>query len=652
MPRHLLIVLLLWMPLANVTNAQNKPASAPAKSRAADKRTKVIKVYKGEEVLLGDTSFVAAHDTTIRITPREARYVRVRKNRSAIATMFYDTLEQRAANGRVTKDIFGAVVKTRGSKERLVNSIIISENVFKPYDGLKVKSIVIKTIDVLEGSVIDTLERATTKVGIFVNKVHRDTRARIVERNLLIHVGESVDPYRFADNERVLRQFRPLRDARIYLQRDRKHKDEVHVIVAVQDVASLGFTGFRRSAHDYRFDAFHVNLGGTGTFLGLSYFHNAYYKPNDGWSATVANPNLFGTFIKGEVHYADNFIHKSGGAALSRDYFTPEIKYGGGLSYNKSDENFYIDGYDTLRLRYHETSFELWGGRSFQLRPRVNLIVNALVNPRNFESEHFVSSDSNVFMIDRTLVAGNIWLVKRNYLKSLRIRGFGRTEDIPVGAGIGLMYGKEFNDFSNRDYFQLEAIASKYFPRIGYINVLAAGGTFIREGKAENGLLTLNATAFSDLIRLRRTQMRNFLFFELMRGYNRVTERSLMITGKWRDANGNIPIGNRRLSIGAESDYFMPWYFYGFQFTLYGRFDLYLLSMDELIDRNSLFYSVKAGIRTLNENLVLPSFSIELGYFGKNAPLFPAAWQIRFITQLPDLFQAFATFKPEVRPFR
>jgi len=576
--------------------------------------------------------------------------VKVRKNPSAIAAMFYDSLEQRASGGKTTKDVFDMVVKKKGNKERLVNSIIVSENVFKPYAGLTIKSISIKTVDVLEGSVIDTVQKATTRVGIFVNRVHRDTRTRLIQQNLLIGAGDRVDPYRLADNERILRQFRPLRDARIYLSRDPKTKDAVHVVVVVQDVASIGFSGARRSWQDFRFDVYHVNLGGTGTLARISYFRNAYYDPHNGWEIMLGHPNLFGTFIKGEVLYANNFIHERAGFALSRDYFTPEIKYGGGVSLYQSDEKFYIDGYDTLHIPYHETAFELWGGRSFEVRNRVNLIANALINPRRFSRYSFVSADSNVFLQERTLVAGNVWLVKRNFLKSLRIRGFGRTEDIPVGAGVGLMYGREFNEFVSRDYYQVEAIAAKYFPRVGYINVIAGGGTFVKNGKAEDGLIALNATAFSDLIRLRRTQMRNFIFFEMTRGFNRILDRSLILTGKWRDQSGNIPIGNRRLSVGLETDYFMPWYFYGFQFTLYYRGDIYLLSEDDLIDRRSLFYSVKAGVRTLNENLVLPSFSIELGYYGRNAP-FPAAWQVRFITQIPDLFPVFASFKPRVKSF-
>mgnify|MGYP005811197383 CR=1 FL=1 len=629
--------------------AQGKPDATKSKS-GTRREFKSFQVKRGELVILRDTSFIASRDTTLKVPVRQARYVKVRKNPSAIAAMFYDSLAQKAASGRVSKDVFEMVMKKRGSKERLVNSIIVSEDVFKPYEGLTIKSIAVRQVDVLEGSVIDTLQKATTRVGVFVNRVHRDTRTRLIEQNLLFRVGDSVDPYRLADNERVLRQFRPLRDARIYLSRDRRQKEAVHVTVVTQDVASLGFSGARRSWKDFRFDVFHVNLGGTGTLARISYFRNEYYDPHNGWEFMVGHPNLLGSFVNGEVIYTNNFMRERIGASFNREYFTPEIKVGGGITYNQSHENFYIDGYDTLRTPHQLTMFELWGGRSFEIRKRTNIIANALINQRRFSERPFVSGDSNVFLHDRTMVAANIWLVKRNYLKSLRIRGFGRTEDIPVGAGVGLMYGHEFSEFADRDYYQADVTYGKYFPRVGYLNVSATGSTFIKESRNEDGLLSLNATAFSDLIRLRRTQMRNFIFFEMARGYNRVLDRSLILMGRWRDKQGNIPVGNRRVSIGLETDYFMPWYFYGFQFTLYYRADVYLLSEDELIDRRSLFYSIKAGVRTLNENLVLPSISIELGYYGKNAP-FQAAWQLRFTTTLPDLFPVLMSFKPQVKTF-
>ena len=618
---------------------------------AQDQPNKKLKVKKGYQVILRDTAFVAKRDTTITLTPRQAKTVRIRRNPSDIATMFYDSLEHRASGGRVSKDIFAMVVKKKGNKERLVNATIVSESVFKPFEGTKIGSVVIKVVDVLEGSVIDTLQKATTKIGIFVNKVHKDTRINIIRQNLLFKAGDTIDAYRMADNERLLRLFKPLRDARIYLNRDKKNKNVVHVVVVVQDVASVGFTGARNTWQDFRLDVFHVNLAGTGSRLQLSYFRNENYEPHNGYEVILQHPNLWGTFLQGQVQYADNFIHKRAGFSVGRDFFTPEVKYAGGVGYYHARENFYVEEYDTLDLPHTENNFEAWAGRSFEIRKRTNLIFSALVNSRKFYETSFVSSDSNVFFHDRTMVLGSVALAKRNYFKSLRIRGFGRTEDIPVGESVALIAGPEKNEFGDRFFVQGNVTVARYFPKVGYLNASASLGTFLRKGTSQDGVFSLSATAFSDLIRLKRTQMRQFVFFGLTQGLNRIIDRTLELEGRWRDDVGHKPIGNRRVNIGLETDYFMPWYFYGFQFTLFYRGDIYLLARNSnLVDTRSLFYSVRAGVRSLNENLVLPAFSIDLTFYGKNEN-FPAAWQFRFTTTLPDLFITNLSFKPQTAPF-
>ncbi|MEO5978490.1 MAG: hypothetical protein ABIS36_02725 [Chryseolinea sp.] len=618
-----------------------------------DQPTKRIRVKKGQQVILPDTIFITRRDTTLVLTERRAKRLRIRKNPSSIASMFYDSLEQRAASRRVSQDIFKAVIKKKGKRERLVNAIIVSESVFTQYEGLKIESISVKVVDILEGSVIDTLQKATTKVGIFLNKVHKDTRINIIRQNLLFRVGEKLDAYRMADNERVLRGFKPLRDARLYVVRDKKKKDAVHVTVVVQDVSAIGVAGTRNSWEDFRLDVFHVNLGGNANQLQVSYFRNTSYSPNNGYEILLRNPNLGGTFLQGQIQYADNFIHKDIAVSVGRDFFTPEIKYAGGATFYNTHEHIYIDQYDTMKLPYIENYYEIWGGRSFEIKKRTNLIVSALVNPRKFSNTPYNSADSNTFFHDRTLVLGNITLAKRNYMKSLRIRGFGRTEDIPIGAAAGVIFGREFNNFSDRYYSEINGSIARYFPKIGYLNVGFSTGAFINKGTFQDGQLSVSATAFSDLIRLRNTQMRQFVFFGLTKGISRVFDRSLLIEGgRWRDNVGHIPVGDQRLAVGLETDYFMPWYFYGFQFTLYYRGDIYLLAnSSSLVDYQSIFYTVKAGVRTLNENLVLPSLSIELGYYGKSDK-FPAAWQFKFTTTLPDLFASTLGFKPAVKAFQ
>jgi hypothetical protein len=104
-------------------------------------------------------------------------------------------------------------------------------------------------------------------------------------------------------------------------------------------------------------------------------------------------------------------------------------------------------------------------------------------------------------------------------------------------------------------------------------------------------------------------------------------DRLSPLPGKWRDENDLSPLGNQRMTLGLESVYFMPWYFYGFQSALFYRVDLILLTYNEgLFDKKSQFFMIRGGVRVLNENLVLPSFSVELGYYGKSQ-LYSSVWK-------------------------
>lgn len=612
---------------------------------------KKLKVKKGLLVILRDTTYVTKRDTVLMLTEEELRTVRFRENPYLKSSKFYDSLRKRAARNELTQDILDLIVKKKKRKEKLVSVIVESEAVFKPYAGYTIGSIVFKHVDLIEGSVIDTLQKSSTRFGKFVNKIHLDTRASIIEQNLLFEVGDLVDPYTLADNERILRQLKTLRDVRIYIRKNKKHPKVVDVIVVTQDVGSVGVSGSYSSLQNYQLDVYDVNILGYAKQLQVSYFRKAAEIPKNGYELTFREPNLLGTFIQGELQYTNNYARQRTRLTLDRDFFTPEIKYAGGLELYRTNEYYRFDAYDTLEMPYRESSVDLWAGRSFEFRKRVNLIFSARANVREFTSSHFISSDSNSFFYDRTLLLGSVALTKRNFLKSLRIRGFGKTEDIPVGGSLSAVFGSEINEFVDRTYVELDGRFGRYFSRLGYINVSLAIGSFYKQKVAEDGLLAITSTYFSDLVEVRRMQLRQFIFFSYTKGFNRVLDQTIGITGKWEDTVARPPFGNKRITLGFETVYFMPWYTYGFQFALFHRFDLNLLSGDSrLVTNRSLFPSIRAGVRMLNENLVFPGFSAEVGYFGKNG-IYGDAWEVKFSLTIPDLFGTSQVFKPQVSLF-
>ncbi len=632
----LFMVVLAWMFAS--------PASGQVKTRK-------VTVEKGQQVILQDTSFITRKDTTFILDDNDVKNIRIRDDPFAKSVLFYDSLGDRASSNKMTKEIYDLVIKKKKRKEKLVSLIVKSEEIFQPYEGFIIGSITIKTVDLLEGSVIDTLEKASTKFGKFINKVHKDTRPAIIRNNLLFEVGDVLDPFELADNERILRQFKTLRDARIYVSQSKGNPNIADVVVVTQDVSSIGVSGDYSSLKKFRIDVFDINILGYAKQLQLSYFRSSSYTPQNGYEITLREPNLLNSFTQAELQYTDNYLRQRIRFSADRDFFAPNIKYAGGIEVYQTREKFYFEDYDTLEIPYTENNIDFWGGRSFEFRKRFNMIFTARLDMHDFARKPFVSSDSNSFFYDRNFVLGSVWLTKRNFLKSLRIRGFGRTEDIPTGGAASILMGTEINEFTDRSYFEVGGTYGNYFTRIGYVNLSLAAGSFFKRGKSEDGVLAVTGNYFSDLIKIRKIQLRQFVYVTYTRGYNRVLDRTVSLPGKWRDENNLSPLGNKKITVGLESVYFMPWYFYGFQFAMFYRVDLILLTYNGgLFDKKSQFYAIRGGARVLNENLVLPSFTVELGYFGKSQ-LYGAAWEVKFSTTLPNLFGTSQVFKPQVRSF-
>jgi hypothetical protein len=612
-----------------------------------------VNVAGGKQVVLRDTTYTTTADTVIWLSDAEAESLRIKDNPYETSSTFYDSLEDIASANKVTDNIFDFIVKKKGSTRKIkeVSPIIKSEEIFERYAGYTIGSISFKGVDLLEGSVIDTLKTASTRVGQFVNKVHKDTRPFIIKQNLLFKVGDLVDPFRLADNERLLREFKTLRDARIYLKARKGGSKVVDVVVVTQDVASIGVAGDYSSLQDFRLDVYDINMLGYAKQLQVSFFRNTDETPHNGYEITLREQNLFRTFIQGEFQYTENYLRRRTRLELGRDFFTPEIKYAGGLELYRTHEKFFFEEYDTIETPYTANGADLWGGRSIEIQKRINLIITGRLNTQRFIERPFVSSDSNSFFYDRTLLLAGVTLTKRNYLKSQRIRGFGRTEDIPIGGSFGLLAGKEYNEFIDRYYAEVNVTQGRYFGRLGYIQASVTGGSYFRSTTAEDGVVKIGVTYFSDLVKARRSQVRQFLYYSYTLGLNRILDRSVALQGRWYDQNGFRPLGNERMTLGFETVYFMPWYVYGFQFALFHRLDLNLLSRHgKLFARSSFFPAAQIGVRILNEHLVLPRFSFKLGYYGKNAE-YSAKWEIKVTTTLPNLFRTSQYFKPVVAAF-
>jgi hypothetical protein len=452
-----------------------------------------------------------------------------------------------------------------------------------------------------------------------------------------------------SDNERVLRQFKTIRDARIYLN-PVPGTDSVDVVVVTQDVGSVGATGRFSSLNRFNVDVYDVNILGYAKQFQVSFFRNAKGIPPNGYEISLREPNFGNSFISGEIKYTDNYLRNRTYFNVGREFLTPEMKYAGGVEMFRTREN-YLTVNDTIPSPYKQNSLDLWLGRSLHLAKRTNIVLSVRNSEVRFFERPEVAVDSNYFFYDRSLFLGSITLIRSNYFKGSLIRGFGKTEDVPVNLWIGSTFGKEFHQFYPRPYIDLRGGIGRYFSKFGYINTSGSVGGFRVGNGWEDGIISANMLYFSNLMHAHRTKIRQFVNASFVKGYARTIQPYIGIVGRWRGEYDFVPVGSQRTVVGTETVYFTPGYFYGFKFAVYHGFDLNFLRVQQISSREIFFPSFRGGIRLLNDNLTFPTLSVDLTYYAAAAQ-YSSSFALRFSTTLPSLFGAPMSFKPVIAPFQ
>lgn len=149
----------------------------------------------------------------------------------------------------------------------------------------------IASIAVLRHPVFDSNNNGTlAKVYAAANWLHVETREHVIRRELLFEVGDCVDPLRFSESERLLRNFRFIESASVETRQ--RSDGDVDVIVVTRDDWTLRF--------EPRF-----NLGGGFSITGLG----------------LAERNIAGRGSSIELLYVD----RSGRDDVGLSYFDPQL---------------------------------------------------------------------------------------------------------------------------------------------------------------------------------------------------------------------------------------------------------------------------------------------------------------------------------------
>jgi len=622
-------------------------------------RTDTVYAKAGQYIITSDTDFIAMRDTIFIVHGKSK--IKVKNNPYARSEAFYDSLKVKSYQNKVSRQLYGLLIRNQKTTVSDSVNIIKSREVFLPFEGDRIRRIILKKVDILEGSVYDTSLVIETGLGKAFNSIHISTRNKIIIKNLLFDVGDKVKSYQLADNERILRTIPFIDDALIEIIPPLNDDDSVDVLVITQDLFSWGIDGSISSFDKWRIAFFNRNILGRGDELFLQYRKNEKDEPTGGGLIRLRTQNIYGSFINAEIKYQDDFEEHSLVLDFQRDFITPETKYAGGLKFG--DISSYVDGrtaFDTVSKRekqiaFSKTFYDFWIGRSFivnKKNKRQNLIFSGGILRENFSERPPTDETQNLGFQDKYLLIGGIAFIKRNYFKSNMIFNFGRTEDIPEGYTFEFDYGYEKGEFKSRPYFGVKTGAGHYFEKLGYVSFTTGLGGFVDEKEFEQGTFTVKGLYFTPLFKIKRTKIRQFLTVNYTLGFKRDSIDVVNLRNFVRGVNGGRYRGDERLSINYEADFFTPVYIYGFKLLIFPFVDLGWLGFREkLIKSDNFYYGFGLGARFRNESFIIRTIGISFSFYPLVVEASPN-FNIEFSASDPSLFRNFSDAKPEIIDFK
>jgi hypothetical protein len=503
-----------------------------------------------------------------------------------------------------------------------------SESSFLLYNNSIIKSIRFKQVNVFGQSVTDTLGTATNWLERLGNELHFNTNKRILMNSLLIKTGEPLDALALADNERYIRELPYIEDVRILVYPDTPNADTVDVIIVVKDVWPIGFGLSISDINSGEFGIWNKSIFGFGHENQHNIFWNFDKKPLLGYEGIYKISNISGSFIAGDFRYMKKDVTESYRISLQRKFFTPNIKYAGGVIVEYKDTRASIELLDTILedepVQYN--LYDLWLGRAFMIPNAGNLLTNSRTNimlagkilRKTYYTKPATTESSMYEFHDKTIVLGTAALTRQGYFRSNLIYSFGRTEDIPFGLMLQVIAGMEFGDFHNRPYLGSRISHGTYLWKLGYLyNRIEIGG-FYFSNAFEQGVLGITSKYFTHIIRTGRFKYRIFANVNYKIGIRRFDDEFISIENK----NGipglrsDLLKGAQKLTLNMEMNAFTPYYFYGFRFVFFGSVDLGLIGPDnKMIFSNNLYSGIGIGVRLRNERLVFNTFQIKLSYY-------------------------------------
>jgi hypothetical protein len=494
---------------------------------------------------------------------------------------------------------------------------------YSQFEGKIIRDIHVVTYDPFGYNPKDTSLKPDNfflKVG---NGAHVKTWPMKIKNILIIKKYDTFDSLRVKESERLIRSQSFVRE--VYLYPVKTKGDSVDIYINVYDVWSIIATGAATTSW-FNVDARDKNFLGTGhTFQG--YYKQNYTNGKNSYSGNYIIPNIYNTYISSSLRYvADENRNYFQSLTLSRPFYSVFTSWAGGIALQRSLTRELLIGVDSTSFeqRYRYNSQDFWVGKSWQIfkgpseeRRSTSLIASARYLRRNYLERAIEEIDTLRLHANEQFYLVGGGLSRRQYKQDNYIFRYGFVEDVPIGRSYSLVGGYQIRDLIPRWYAGGRVYMANYH-NWGYFNMYFEYGTFIRNKRTEEGCFTTGINYFSNIIRVGRWKLRQFIKPQYTIGFNRKSYESLSLNNEAgiRGFNSIGLSGKERLTLTFQLQSYAPWNILGFRFGPYAICSFGMLGSEKSgFSKSPLYSSFGIGLLLKNDYLILNTFQISVAYY-------------------------------------
>jgi hypothetical protein len=608
------------------------------------------------------SSLSVEDDTTRRFEPRMVLLLTDTSEEARLkrTQLFYDELKTKFYRYGFTKQLYHLLF-TKPSRP-VVKQAKQQDDIeyFQQFEGKRIQQLTIKKLPLFGPTVNDTTPKSTNWIKKFGNNIHTQTRDWVIHKNLLFKEGETINAEVLYDNERLLRSLSYIRDARIIVTEIPGDPDAVAIEVVTQDFFPLSISAGRAPFSSYTLGVQNNNIFGIGHRFTNEVLYRSDGTPALGYEGTYMVENVKGSFINTSVTGAYTDVRRGGGFSLQRPFFTPDIRWAGGLDLQRMEQMSYVLHRDREQdtLVWHANDLiDAWVGHAIPLnnkkphpkgRESIVLAARALrIYNHEVPGGELYNSD---FFINSKLWLGSAGWVRRKYRRDAYIFGFGRTEDVPLGALLNITAGIEEQE-QLQYYGQLNTAWGTYLPGFGYLDVRMAVGQYFRAEKEASRRVRRGSLSWvSPLLPGGRYRFRHLFSMDYLYGDQRYSYEFVSVSSREiRGLRGVDLRGTQRLNVSLETIAFSPMQLLGFKLAGFAFADYAILNSAAGLNlKGSSMQGYGLGLRVRNENLVFKTFQLRLAYY----PGPGGGFNISLLGRPNSTFQDFLVGRPQTQPFR